>query len=213
MHPSFECGRRPVGVTMTANKKNRAVFLDRDGTINRDVGYPRSWSSIEIYDYSYEAVRTLNMAGFLVVVVTNQSGVGRGLITERQVRRIHEKMREEFRAQDVRIDGFYYCPHHSHSLDLRYRMDCDCRKPHPEMGRRAAADLNIDTSRSYMIGDKAEDILFGQNIGAQPILVLTGYGRDSRARLKEKKARAAYVAEDLLRAVEWILSQEEISIK
>jgi D-glycero-D-manno-heptose 1,7-bisphosphate phosphatase len=188
--------------------KNRAVYLDRDGTINRDVGYPGSFRAIEIYEYSFEAVRRINQAGFLAVVVTNQSGIGRGLIEEPALRLIHDRMGEAFEARGARLDAFYYCPHHPQALDPAYRMDCACRKPNPEMGRRAAEDLCIDTAQSYMIGDKVEDILFGRNIGARTVLVLTGYGRESRDRLKGGNNQPDITAETLKEAVDRILHTE-----
>lgn len=190
------------------NNKNRAFFLDRDGTINRDVGYPGSYSAIEIFDYSFDAVKRINRAGFLAVVITNQSGIGRGLIKEGALQLIHSKMREEFSTHGARLDGFYYCPHYIHSINPSYKMDCSCRKPNPGMGLRAARDLNIDLSRSYMIGDKVEDILFGHNIGAQSLLVLTGYGRESLTKLKKIQLPISYAAETLLDAVDWIFERD-----
>jgi D-glycero-D-manno-heptose 1,7-bisphosphate phosphatase len=153
--------------------KNKAVFLDRDGNINKDVGYPDSFDMIEIYQYSFEAIRKLNKAGLKAVIVTN------------------------------------YCPHYLSSKFPEYDKDCNCRKPKPGLALKAAADLDIDTSRSYMIGDKVEDILFGINISASPILVLTGYGKKSLKTLREKKIVPAYVAQDLLEAVNWILDREQ----
>jgi len=185
-----------------------AVFLDRDGNINRDVGYPNSYRSIDIYGYSFEAVRKLNQAGLSAIVITNQSGVGRGLIEESQLREIHARMSEDFLRQGARIDAFYYCPHYTYSSDPRYKKDCSCRKPFPEMGLRAAQDLDLDLNRSYVVGDKVEDILFGQNIGANPILVLTGYGETSRLRLMESEIHPAFIAAHLLEAVLWILARE-----
>ncbi len=187
----------------------RAVFLDRDGTINKDVGYPASYDSIEIYPYSFEAVRKLNQAGFITVVVTNQSGVGRGLIEESMLTVIHTRMQEDFKAQNARLDRIYYCPHYISSVYPEYSKDCICRKPNPGMAHKAAADLDIDTAKSYMIGDKAEDMLFGMNINATPILLLTGYGRRALKELKDLGKEPAYVAENLLEATNWILSQEK----
>ena len=92
--------------------KRRAVFLDRDGTLNKDVGYPNSFDAIEVYPYSYEAVRKINRSGFLAVVVTNQSGIGRGLIEEKNLIEIHLRMRELFDTNNARLDAFYYCPHY-----------------------------------------------------------------------------------------------------
>ncbi len=187
----------------------RAVFLDRDGTINKDVGYPSSYESIEIYSYSFEAVRKLNQAGFITVVVTNQSGVGRGLIEEYILKDIHLRMQEDFKAQNARLDSIYYCPHYISSVYPEYRKDCSCRKPKPGMGRKALAELGIDPAKSYMIGDKAEDILFGMSIKATPILLLTGHGLRALKELKEMGKEPAYVAENLLAAANWIFAQEK----
>jgi D-glycero-D-manno-heptose 1,7-bisphosphate phosphatase len=189
--------------------KKKAVFLDRDGTINKDVGYPASFSAIEIYSYSFDAVRKLNEAGFLTVIVTNQSGIGRGLILEKNLQKIHEKMRALFAQHNAFFDGIYYCPHYLFSANPKYKDDCQCRKPNPGMAHQAAADLGIDTSQSYMVGDKVEDILFGLNIQAKPILCLTGFGQESLPKLKEKGIKPVYVAQTLLDAVKYILREEK----
>lgn len=192
--------------------KKRAVFLDRDGTINKDVGFPDSFDLIEIYPYSFEAVRKINEAGLLAVIVTNQSGIGRGLIREKNLHLIHQKLTEAFAGQNVHFDGIYYCPHYLPSADSQYNKDCPCRKPNPGMALQAAQDLNIDIKKSYMVGDKVEDILFGLNIQANPILVLTGFGQKSLLKLEERGIKPAYVASDLLDAVNWILMREKKSI-
>jgi D-glycero-D-manno-heptose 1,7-bisphosphate phosphatase len=188
--------------------KKRAVFLDRDGNINRDVGYPNSYDLIEIYPYSFEAVRKLNFAGFLAVIITNQSGIGRGLIPENKLLDIHARMKADFEQHNATIDGVYYCPHYLPSPDPEYGRECTCRKPHPGMGMQAAQDLEIDPSRSFMIGDKVEDIQFGLNLGTTPILVLTGYGERSREQLVELGINPAFIAPTLLDAVNWILVKE-----
>ena len=189
--------------------KRAAVFLDRDGNINRDVGYPNSFDQVEIYSYSFEAVRRINQAGLLAIVITNQSGIGRGLIEEPQLWDIHDRMQEAFREEGARLDGIYYCPHFVSSSIPIYDRDCECRKPRPGMGLRAAAELGIDTSRSYMVGDKVEDVQFGWNLGAKSILVLTGYGQKSLARLTERGKAPEHVAHDLRDAVNWIIEEEE----
>ncbi|MFP4081329.1 MAG: D-glycero-alpha-D-manno-heptose-1,7-bisphosphate 7-phosphatase [Candidatus Aminicenantes bacterium] len=188
--------------------KKRAVFLDRDGTINKDVGYPDSYHLIEIYPYSFEAVRKINLAGLLAIIVTNQSGVGRGLIEEENLEGIHRKLSEEFAEHRAHFDGIYYCPHYLSSSAPRYRKNCSCRKPFPGMAHQAASDLHIDLSQSYMVGDKVEDILFGLNIKAKPVLVLTGFGQKSLTKLKEKHIQPTYVAANLLEAVNWILQKD-----
>lgn len=186
----------------------RAIFLDRDGTINEDVGYPKSFAEIHILPSSFEAVRKINQAGFLAVIITNQSGIGRGLLTEEELRDIHLKMSQVFELQGAHFDAIYYCPHYTESPFPEYKKDCFCRKPFQGMALQAATELGVDLKRSYMIGDKVEDILFGFNIEATPILVLTGYGRDSLKSLITEGLSPAFAAQDLLAAVEWILERE-----
>ena len=188
--------------------KKKAVFLDRDGNINRDIGYPSSYDMIEIYPYSFEAVRKINQAGMLAVVITNQSGIGRGLIDETVLQSMHERMRREFAGRDARLDAVYYCPHYLESNKPCYRIDCSCLKSNTGMAQQAAADLDIDLSGSYMIGDKVEDIEFGWNIQATPVLVLTGYGEKSRKHFEKAAAQPAYTAQNLLDAVNWIITRE-----
>lgn len=185
--------------------KRRAVFLDRDGTLNKDVGYPNSFEAIEVYPYSYEAVRRIKGAGFLAVVVTNQSGIGRGLIEEEKLEDIHQKMLNLFIKNSARLDGVYYCPHYINSVNPEYRKECTCRKPNPGMALKAAEDLNIQLRGSYMVGDKVEDIEFGLNFDATPVLLLTGHGQKALRKLSDKGLQPAYVAKDLLEAVDWIL--------
>jgi len=189
--------------------KKRVVFLDRDGTINRDVGYPNSYKLIEIFPYSFEAVRKINQAGLLAVIVTNQSGVGRGLIVEENLKDIHRKLKAAFAKHKAHFDGIYYCPHYLFSSATEYRKNCSCRKPYPGMALQAATDLNLDIKKSYMVGDKVDDILFGLNINAQPILVLTGFGLESLVKIKERGISPAYIASNLLGAVNWILQKEK----
>lgn len=188
--------------------KNRAVFLDRDGTLNRDVGYPHHFGQIEFYSFSLRAVRDMRRLGFLPVIITNQSGIGRGLISEPALHELHARLGAAMERRGAGLAGIYYCPHYIHSADPRYRRDCACRKPKPGLGRRAARDLNLDLKTSYMIGDKVEDILFGQAIGATPILVLTGFGKRSLARLRRSRPGPAYVAQNLEAAVRWIIRRE-----
>jgi D-glycero-D-manno-heptose 1,7-bisphosphate phosphatase len=188
--------------------KKRAVFLDRDGTLNEDVGYPSVFSQIHIFPAAFEAVRKIRSAGFLTVVVTNQSAVGRGLLTEDGLKNIHKNISASFAAEGAELDAFYYCPHYERAALPIYRKNCDCRKPGPGLAVRAAADLDLDLSASYVIGDKTEDIEFALNTGATPVLVLTGCGRESQLKLEEKGLRPAFVAEDILAAANWILRRE-----
>ena len=187
----------------------RAVFLDRDGTINDDVGYPCNYGQVRVFPYSFEAVRRINRAGLLAVVMTNQSGVGRGYFTEDDLAEIHRRLAEDFASRQARLEGIYYCPHYLHSSEPRYRQDCACRKPNPGMALRAARELDIDLGSSFMIGDKVEDIEFARNIGAVPVLVLTGYGGESEKRLRAEGRPPAFVAATLLEAVDWVLGDHD----
>ena len=189
--------------------KKKAVFLDRDGTINIDVGYPSSFDQVRIYPSAFEALGKLNEAGFLAVIVTNQSGVGRGLFTEDALRELHSRLLASFARRGVRVDAVYYCPHYDPAERSEGQTSCPCRKPNPEMGLRAAADLDLDLRASYMIGDKVEDIEFGWNIGATPVLVRTGFGAAAERLLLDRPVRPAAVADTLLDAVDWILRREK----
>lgn len=186
----------------------RAVFLDRDGTLSRDVGYPADWSQVHIYPYAFEAVRRIRRAGLAPVVVTNQSGVGRGFFSEDDLRALHRDFAAAFEKRRARLDGIFHCPHYSAAVPAADESDCACRKPHPEMGLRAAAALGLELRGSYMVGDKPADVLFGQAVGAVPVLVLTGYGRASLRELEAGPARPAHIAPDLAAAVDWILDRE-----
>jgi len=194
-------------------KKSRAVFLDRDGTLNEDCGYPAEFSQIRIFPFSYRAVRKINRAGFLAVVTTNQSGIGRGFFSEQALEIIHGEMRESFLSHGAKLDGMYYCPHFRTSAVPAFDVDCSCRKPQAGLALKAAAELNIDLPASYVIGDKSDDILFGYNIQAKPVLVLTGQGELALGRLSEAGVQPAYVAENVLRAVDWICVQEGIDAR
>ncbi len=192
-------------------KTRRAVFLDRDGTLNEDVGYPRTYDQIHLFPSSFEAVRMINGLGLLALVVTNQSGVARGFLTEADLALLHKRLVEAFLARGARLDGIYYCPHFRSSAVPEYAIDCACRKPRPDMALRAKADFGLDLKGSYMIGDKVEDMEFGLNIGASPILVMTGYGEVSLETLRERGIRPAHIARDVLGAAAWIAGREKRS--
>lgn len=177
-----------------------AVFLDRDGTLNEDIGYVSDPEDLLIYPCAAEAVRLLNQAGLKVIVVTNQSGVARGLYTEERLRQIHAKLREKMLEAGARIDDFYYCPHHPDLGDSRYRRQCECRKPRPGLLIRASREHDIDLPASYVIGDKAGDMGLAANVGAQGILVLTGYGRETLEHPDLWPCEPDSVAEDVLAA-------------
>lgn len=184
----------------------RAVFLDRDGTLLEEGGYIDRLERLVFFPYTVDAVRLLNQSGFAVVVVTNQSGIGRGLYKEDFVAEAHDHIRERLAAGGARIDAFYYCPHHPEATVDGYRRQCDCRKPMPGMLTRAASDLGIDLPSSFVVGDKWHDIEAGQAVGARTVLVRTGYGRAQEEAPKDN-VRAAAVADNVIAAVSWILRQ------
>ncbi len=182
-----------------------AVFIDRDGTLSREVGYVNHLSRFELLPRSAEAVRTLNGLGVRAVVVSNQAGVARGYFPESLVEAVHRKMQGLLAQGGARLDGVYYCPHHPDGSDPSYRQRCSCRKPGPGMLHRASRELGIDLSRSYVVGDKMTDIEMARRAGARGVLVLTGYGLgelEMRGHLWTDGPEA--VADDLLEAVLWI---------
>lgn len=159
--------------------KRRAVFLDRDGTINIEKDYLYRIEDFEFIPGAPEAIKKLKDAGFLVIVVTNQSGVARGYYTLEDVECLHAHIREELARIGASIDAFYVCPHHPKEGFGAYKADCDCRKGKPGMLLQAARDFDIDLKRSYMVGDKVADVEAGKNAGCRSVMVLTGYGEDA----------------------------------
>jgi D-glycero-D-manno-heptose 1,7-bisphosphate phosphatase len=153
-----------------------AVFLDRDGTLNEEIGYVNHPSRFQVYPWAAEAVRELNRAGFAAVVVTNQSGVARGYFDERMVHLLHEKLRAEIEGGGGELAGIYYCPHHPQGKVEEYREACDCRKPKLGMIQRAVEDLNLDLANSFLVGDRFADIETARRAHLPSVFVLSGYG-------------------------------------
>ena len=187
---------------------SRAIFIDRDGTLNEDIGYVATPDQLIIYPWAAEAVRLINESGFKAVVITNQSGIARGMYSEDDLAEIHSKMIEELARDGARIDAVYYCPHHPGLGDARYGIDCDCRKPRTGMLDTASRKHRIDLGRSFVIGDKASDIKLAENAGARAALVLTGYGSETLAHPERWPCEPAIVAENLLEAVKRILDTQ-----
>jgi D-glycero-D-manno-heptose 1,7-bisphosphate phosphatase len=187
-----------------------AVFLDRDGTVADEVGYVNHVSRLRLLPGSAGALARIREAGFLSVVVTNQSGVARDYFEESVVRETNQRLKELLAAGGASVDAIYYCPHHPREGVPPYRLDCDCRKPRPGMLLRAARELGIDLGRSYMVGDGLVDVEAGTAAGVVPILVLTGYGRGHFEHRRSRwRVEPAHVAEDLTAAVDWILAREK----
>ena len=180
------------------------VFLDRDGTLIEEVGYLSHLDRIALYPWSIESVKLLNRAGFKVVVVTNQAGVARGLFDEDFIDEAHRFLDQKFSDGGATIDKFYYCPHHPEASVEAYRCECDCRKPKAGMLWKAAQELQLELSHSFVIGDRLSDLRLGQAVGARSLLVRTGYG-ETTARELTDDVEVAYTAQELMTAVAWIL--------
>jgi D-glycero-D-manno-heptose 1,7-bisphosphate phosphatase len=177
-----------------------AVFLDRDGTINEEMGYINHPDRFRLLPNSAAGIARLNQAGLPVVVATNQSGVARGYFPSFLISRVHSLMQQMLAQQQAHVEAIYVC---QHAPDA----DCFCRKPRPGLLRQAAEDLDIDLTRSYVVGDRFKDIQLAANVGAKGILVLTGYGRGELQYYEgERLVEPHYIADDLLDAAEWILN-------
>ncbi len=182
------------------------VFLDRDGTINYDAGYVNDVDNFIIYPYTPQAVRMLNEAGYLVIVITNQSGLGRGFFNEDTLDEIHTYMVRALKQQGALIDGIYFCPHDPNAKIEKYKAVCTCRKPETGLIEMALKDFNIDKNRMYFVGDKHSDIMAGYKSGCKTIMVKTGYGKGDLIHKSSKwEVKPDMIADTLLDAVRFIL--------
>ena len=181
-----------------------AVFLDRDGTLNRDTGYLDAPERIEMFPGAARAVRALAAAGFVVVVVTNQSGIARGMLDEATLARIHDRVQQ---ATDGAIHAFLHCPHHPDAGTGPYTRDCGCRKPADGLYRQAVELFDLETARSFAVGDTARDLIPARGLGARTVLVRTGKpAADALRELAARDAAPDHVADDLAAAAAWILA-------
>jgi D,D-heptose 1,7-bisphosphate phosphatase len=177
---------------------NKAVFLDRDGTINEEVSYLSSIEQLKIIPRAAAAIKLLNDAGFRVIIITNQSGVARSYFSEDSLKQINEHLRTELSKEGARIDAVYYCPHHPEA-------GCACRKPNTGNIEKAAAEHDLDLTGSYMVGDTMRDMETGFNTKLRTVLVLTGYGEEERGKYSDDPRQPDFVAQDLYDAAEWII--------
>jgi D-glycero-D-manno-heptose 1,7-bisphosphate phosphatase len=184
---------------------NKAIFLDRDGTIIEEKGYICRLRQSEIFPFSAEAVRLMNEHHFKAIVITNQSAIARGICSREQVETIHREIAETLAKQSAVIDRFYYCPFHPEAAIPECRKKSGWRKPLPGMIFQAAADFHIDLSQSYMVGDDLVDIETGKNAGCKTILVLTGKGRQAREQLPAWSIQPDIVSENILTAIREIV--------
>ncbi len=190
------------------NRKRMAVFLDRDGTINEQMGYLNHPSRFVMLPRAVEGIKLLNEQGIPVFVVTNQSGLARGYFPPSLLDEVHEGMNDMLAAKGAKVDGIYICPHHPEAKEDKYRLDCNCRKPKPGLFLQAAAEHDIDLAESFVVGDRWSDLKAASACEATGILVLTGYGRGDREYIgPTQSVQPAHVAEDLYEAANWIISK------
>lgn len=186
-----------------------AVFLDRDGTINREAGYIRDPDQLQLLPDSAKAIRMLNGHGIKVIVVTNQSGVARGFYPEEHVHRVHNRLMALLQTEGAVVEAIYYCPHHPTEGNGAYTRVCECRKPKPGMLYRAASDRGIDLRHSFVVGDKLTDIEMARRVGAKGILILAGDGLMRIEQTDEVGLQPDAIVPDLEKAAQWILIQIE----
>lgn len=176
------------------NKKRPAVFLDRDGVLCVEKSYVTQAEELEIFPYTNDCISLLHQKGYLAVCITNQSAVARGMMSEGTLQEIHAYLK-----QQTGLDAIYYCPHHPDGTGP-YRKQCGCRKPRTGMLRQAQEQFPIDMARSYLVGDRASDVICGQNAGLKTVLLESGYG----TRRLEQKVTADFVCRDLRDFVDMI---------
>lgn len=168
--------------------KKPAVFLDRDGVITVERGFICQIGEVETFPYASECVRKIHDKGYWAIVITNQSGVARGIFTEEQLVKLHEKIKEE-----SGVDAIYYCPHYVQGKIKKYSVECACRKPGTKLIDNACKDFDIDMKNSYMVGDRAGDVITGINAGIKTVLLQSGYG----SMFLEEDVQADFILNDL----------------
>ena len=181
---------------------NHAVFLDRDGTLNEDPGYISDPEKVVLFPETGGALSTLKKYGFLLIVISNQSGIARGMMTREDVDAVNQRINSLLSEHKVKIDAFYYCPAHP---DYSSEEECGCRKPSTKLLMEAATEFNINLEKSYFIGDSVSDVQCGKNAGIKTILVRTGKGEESFSILQKENNFPTFVANNLINACTFIL--------
>jgi D-glycero-D-manno-heptose 1,7-bisphosphate phosphatase len=184
----------------------RAVFLDRDGTISEEAGYINHIDRFHLYPCAAGAIRRLNDAGWYAILTTNQSGIARGYFPEALTNQIHENLQAELASAGAHLDAIYYCPHLAGGTMPEYGKSCECRKPKIGMLLKAAENFQLDLPSCFVVGDRYADIETAYNAGARGILVLSGYGKGEQQYMGHTWQRQpAHIAPDVSAAVDWIL--------
>ena len=190
---------------------NKAIFLDRDDTLIEDPGYIDSPEQVKLLDGAAEALAELSNMGYKLVVVSNQSAIARGYLSEADLSVIHRRMQDVFRPGQAELDAIYYCPHHPDGTVRAFRKKCNCRKPGIELGRQAVRRFDIDLNDSFVVGDKETDLLFGRHLGVSACLVRTGFGVYEEERLGSEGLKDSMVFDNVLDAVTWITGEDRRS--
>ena len=177
---------------------HRAIFLDRDGTVNTEDDYLSSIKDLRLIKNTAKAIRILNQNQIKVIIVTNQSGISRGLFSIDDLENVHNELKRRLHRKGAYIDAIYYCPHHPDK-------ECSCRKPKDGMFKLAAKDFDLKLNKCYIIGDKLTDIKAAHNISAKGVLVKTGYGGTEVNRIEKESITPEHIAENLSDAVKWII--------
>lgn len=185
--------------TQNTKTKTKAIFLDRDGVINQEAGYVKNWQEFKLLPRVVDALQILHLSDFIVIVISNQSGIAKGLYQYDEVLNIHQNLNLLLSPQQAKIDAFYFCPHHPEGIN-EYGVDCSCRKPKNGMILQAAKDWNIDLQSSYFIGDSERDIIAGKNSGCTTYRVKSGHA------LGKQDVSSDFLVNDLYEAVEKILN-------
>jgi D-glycero-D-manno-heptose 1,7-bisphosphate phosphatase len=184
---------------------NIALFLDRDGTINEDRGYISEITALHIFPYTAATIKRFNDAEIKIILVTNQSGIARGYLSEDTLTTLHQHLCAQLAKYGAHLDAIYYCPHHPTIGLPPYRRDCNCRKPAPGLITQALKEHEIDLKNSFVVGDKYSDIALAHAVGACGVMVLTGYGEQQWREHHTWPQLPAYMARDLADAGEWIM--------
>jgi D-glycero-D-manno-heptose 1,7-bisphosphate phosphatase len=175
----------------------KVAFLDRDGTIIEEKDFIKTPVEIEFLPGSIEAIKLLKESGYKIIVISNQSGIGRGILTEEMVKKVNRSFIDRLKKENAEIDALYFCPHSPEN-------NCDCRKPETGLIKRAMVEHKLDLKDAIVIGDKWSDVELGKNIGAKTVLVLTGYGKKEAEKAKVSQLQPDFIANDLHDAVDWL---------
>lgn len=190
-----------------ATEQKPVVFLDRDGTLNEEVGYIRDLKDLRLIAGAGAAVRKLNDAGVAAILITNQTGAARGYYAEQHIRDLNQRLQDLLAEDGAHLDGAYYCPHLPEASVAEYASVCACRKPEPGLVEQAFQEnATLDRTLSYVVGDKATDVELAERCGARGVLVTTGYGQSVLAGTYQWPVKPDFTAGNIVEAVDWILS-------